>query len=181
MYVVGIPALITPSACQRRSSLPPAATIDERKHHTPVPEAPKAVIDDDGGEAAPAEELAPFKMSASACWGSCPQFELILLPGGEAVWHGKSNVFLVGKFRAKYSAEWYQEIIVAAEKTRYFNLKSQYPWQSAAIPGLPVTVTQLRHNGKLHRIANNADAPTELVRFEQFIYQHIQSLNWRPE
>jgi hypothetical protein len=118
------------------------------------------------------------KMKRTACFGKCPQYEVILFASGLVSYQGIANSSMTGFYQSKVSKKEMELIISKANECNYYNFRDKYPMNGNDIVDFPVCITQVNFDGKSKSIFNRNDAPKELIFFEKFLDNFFNSLNW---
>ncbi len=119
-------------------------------------------------------------LKRTACYGSCPVFQVEIWSDGRAVWQGERHVARVGIYSAQVSAEWIAELLQEGLRAGFFHLANHYPANGRAVPDLPETIMMLRKGQRVQRIVDNADAPIALLQFERYWQEKVEALPWIP-
>lgn len=67
-----------------------------------------------------------IKLARTACYGTCPVYELTIYADGKVIFEGKQNVRVQEKAEGQISQEQVKQIIDEFEKADYFSLNDQY-------------------------------------------------------
>lgn len=122
--------------------------------------------------------VAVFKKTA--CFGKCPVFEVKFYSDGKVTWYGKMNVDRQGWHTSMVSPEVLKSITSKAKELNYFDLEARYP-ADLQVADLPSTITYVRVGDVEKQVVNTHDAPENLLAFERFLSEIIESLNWKAE
>ena len=153
---------------------------------TPVPAAttPKpAVVATKGGDEKPhiPEGINPdllVSLKRTPCFGSCPAYSVEIFKDGRVKYNGVGYVKRLGNFTATASAAFIVDIQKRAESMNYMKLSDKYPLNHVEIADLPTTISYIRIGNEGKMIANNFDAPKELVEFERWLEKQVEGLKW---
>jgi hypothetical protein len=118
-------------------------------------------------------------MLKTPCFGTCPVFEAWVYKNGRVRWCGAENSPMPGNLESTASPDWIEALYNKAEQSGFWELQDQYPG-GAWLEDIPMTISYLRLEQKEKRIADQADAPVSLLRFEQWLLQHLMELEWAP-
>jgi hypothetical protein len=111
-----------------------------------------------------------------ACFGRCPVYKIRVYDGGFATYEGINFTKLLGKYTAQFSAEELLEIFKEAEEIGYFEMESKY--DDPFISDLPSTKSQIKMNGKSHRVTARANVPDRLRDFHENLSVRLLERNW---
>ncbi|MFK7798462.1 MAG: DUF6438 domain-containing protein [Aureispira sp.] len=120
-----------------------------------------------------------LSLERTTCYGNCPYYSINIYADGRAVYEGKKNVELVGKYTATAPPAVVQELLEKAISIDYVDLNPKYPIRGLGIIDFPVCISSVRHNGVLKTIYNRNDAPALLVAYEQLFDELTESLPWQ--
>lgn len=120
-------------------------------------------------------------LKRTPCYGRCPVYEIQFFSNGEAVFNGERNLRRLGIFLARVPESTLRQILEQAGQMDFFELKDEYPANSPAIPELPETITFVNNGKKQKTVINYYDAPLPLLRFEQFLDELANGLDWQPK
>lgn len=167
--------------------LAPAAFLSCNRHATPAEKPPPTGAAADTLTALDslllptAEPRLLASLKRTPCYGRCPVYEIQFFSNGEVVFNGERNLRRLGIFLARVPESTLRQILEQAGQARFFELKDAYPESGAAITDLPETITFV-NNGKARKtITNYYDAPLPLLRFEQFLDEIANGLDWQPK
>ncbi len=111
------------------------------------------------------------------CFGSCPAFSVQIFGDGRAEYDGFRFAKRTGKFAAKLPEKWLEEVEKEFGAQGIFGLADAYPTDGRRIMDVPTTTVFF--HGK--RIEDNYDAPLALRKFEAFLDQKIEEIEWRAD
>ncbi len=119
-----------------------------------------------------------FEYKKSPCFGNCPVFTVQLFSNGRIIYDGKFHVEKKGLFESNVNDSFIYTIFQEAEKIGFFEMSKTYPEDGTVIADLPKTVTYLKKGEKEHKVINSFAAPKDLLNFEQYLNEKIDSLYW---
>jgi|GEM_PF-1455235 len=114
----------------------------------------------------------------TACFGSCPVFEVQVYSDGTVEWNGKRFVERTGKYRAKASPVWIDDLIRYAQEQGFFNFSAHYPQNGSEIADIPHIICTIQRGAIRHTVDNGGDAPIKLRQFEDFFTAKLEELIW---
>jgi hypothetical protein len=123
-------------------------------------------------------QIAGFEKSP--CFGSCPVFQVKIYSDGTAIWKGERYVERIGTFHAVVTPEWVAGLWKEADEAGFFKFSERYPATGARLPDLPTTTVMLVRERMRRQVADNADAPLALQRFEKQFLLALDKLDWKP-
>ncbi len=164
----------------------PARTTDTNTQPQPIPESDITVKAPEEEEVAPPPPPPPplpfvvMRLEKTACYGRCPIFELKLFSDGRAEYHGKANTQRLGVYESRVTKAFIDLVLHEAEKISYFQLNDHYPLDGRFISDLPNTTTYIKKSGKEKSIIRNHNGPLLLRKYETFLIECFEALNWEP-
>ncbi len=120
-------------------------------------------------------------LKRTPCYGRCPVYEIQFFSNGETVFNGERNLKRLGIFLARVPESTLRQILEQAEQADFFELRDEYPESGPAIPDLPETITFVNNGKKQKTVINYYDAPLPLLRFERFLDEIANGLDWQPK
>jgi len=129
----------------------------------------------------PAAPIVVAALKREPCYGKCPAFDIELYDDGTVKYNGKAYVKKLGRYTAYLSKQAIVNIQMKAEEIGYFSMDKQYPPNhQAQIYDIPKTTTFIKIGDKEHRITNRHGSPSALFKFENYIEEQLQDLDWQP-
>lgn len=122
-----------------------------------------------------------LSLERTTCYGNCPYYSIKIYADGRAVYEGRKNVELLGKYTATAPPSLVQELLEKAISIKYVDLNPKYPIRGLGIIDFPVCISSVRQNGILKTIYNRNDAPASLVAYEQLFDELTESLSWQAQ
>lgn len=119
--------------------------------------------------------------SRTACFGSCPVFEVYLYNDSTAWWCGERHVKRLGEWTSRLPRPWIDSIQQQVEKMAFFSLKPQYPKDAPLLNDLPLTVMFFHWGKHENRVIDNADSPRAVQAFEKWFQEKLEELPWQAE
>ncbi len=113
------------------------------------------------------------------CFGKCPIDKTVFFTDGTVKYRGSRFVEHIGSFETKISKGKVEKIKKEVLKADYFSLKKRYPNNPRdVIADLPMFTTEVRMDGKIHRVINRHNAPASLNNFKKFVTELIEGLKF---
>ena len=108
-------------------------------------------------------------MKKTACYGTCPQYEISIYKDGLIQYNGKSFVDKLSCFQAFLHTNTIIDIKLQLENINFFQLDTAY---ISAVTDIPSIITEVNLNNKTHRVVDRLNGPTELKK----IYSLLDSV-----
>jgi hypothetical protein len=126
---------------------------------------------------------AVITLERTACFGTCPVYQLTIYGDGRVVYEGKAFVTVTGKRTTQISPEQLQQLLTAFETANFFSLNDQYVVEATDLPG---AWTSISSNGQSKRVwrYGSSDTPTlnnaprSLTELESQIDKIVNSQQW---
>jgi len=183
LFLFSLLLLLLGSACSKKVTDQVATPPKLR----PVPSADTLRVDHDGEEAEieieePEIEDVVIELLASiektACYGSCPVFEIKYYSDGRISYHGKLHTKRTGLYEAWADEDFKRSLQQLARKYNYFNFEEEYPVSGREIADLPSTITFLSIDDRQKRVTNNYESPLPLREFEKELEALFEQQKW---
>lgn len=157
------------AACHRKS----AESVQEVK-----PEVTKPKTETPAAE--PKEEASLFAAyQKTACFGTCPVYQVQIFSDGKATWYGRMNVERKGWYEARLSESTLQRILRKANEVLFFSFENEYPI-GHKVADLPTTIMYLKVGDMEKTIKDTHEAPAKLQEYEEFMESLIEEIDWKP-
>ena len=114
-------------------------------------------------------------LERTVCFGSCPDYSLIVYGNGTLIYEGRNFVEVTGLQSSNISQEHVQELVRAFYAIGYFSLQDEY---SAPVTDLPTTSTSISIDGRYKQVVNYSGAPEQLIELENMIDDVAKSKRW---
>lgn len=140
-----------------------------------------------------ADEQIVITIQRTACFGTCPDYEVILRGDGTVTYTGRQHVRVSGSHAWKIDPAAVRALAREMEKAGYFELKDEY---TAMVTDHPTTYTSLTMGPRTKKIKNYVAGPQTLKDLEQRIdavsgakkyvfvtgeaIREMQKAGWRP-
>ena len=116
-------------------------------------------------------------LSRSACYGTCPAYEVTISEDGNVAWNGRLFVKSIGTRNAKIDPETARLLIRRFLDPKFWTLCAHY---SAAITDNPTTTTSVQIGARSKLVSNYArSAPQVLETLEEAIDAAADTHRWR--
>jgi hypothetical protein len=122
-------------------------------------------------------------LERTACFGTCPVYQLTIYGDGRVVYDGKAFVAVQGQRTAQISPEQVQQLVKAIEAARFFSLSEKYTVDATDLPGAWTSVTLNGQSKRIWRYGSTGNpeldnAPPALTQLEQAIDAIANSQQW---
>lgn len=125
------------------------------------------------------EQNIAIEYRRTACFGTCPIFDLTIYDNGRAIYNGKNFVDMIGIHYTTASQDEISRIVQIAEKIRFFEMDDEY--DNKGITDLPSIYVSIAHDGKLKTVRNRVQGPKELVKLYEQLDEFITSRRWESD
>lgn len=113
----------------------------------------------------------------TVCFGTCPEYKLVMRSDGGAAYHGGRFAPREGDFEAVVDPAVVAALAQSAEDMGYFDLEDDY---DEAVTDVPTTFSYLQVGDRRKAIRDRFGAPDALVAYEQEVYETAETLDWQP-
>jgi hypothetical protein len=120
-------------------------------------------------------------LQRTPCFGQCPVFKIQLFNDGKVVYEGKAHCKRMGTYKAVASTELIKAIQQKANEIKYLSFEERYPKGESMITDIPTTISYIKVGSDSKMVANNYDAPKELVEFEHWLELQFETLKWEAK
>ena len=114
------------------------------------------------------------------CHGKCPHYEIRLYQSGLAEYIGYASVDKIGKYQCRLDSSVIEKIDNMANESGYFELEDFYPSKGVQINDFPMCVCCVRNQELFKIVYNRNDAPLNLIKFQNFLDNLFEDLDWKP-
>ena len=118
-----------------------------------------------------------ISMKRTACYGTCPVYELRIYSDHMATLTAEEHLELEGDYSAKISDETYQGIVDAFNASDFFDFEDEYTSNMSDLPTTFIYYSDLRRSKK---IRDYYGSPEELRQLEDRVEALITDLDWQP-
>ncbi len=128
----------------------------------------------------PTDAKLVFTYECTACFGTCPVYEIKVYDNGYATYEGKYYTEFIGLHSATISKDAIDRILSLATEIGFGSYKSEY---KSDISDLPSRITGVVINGKLKKVIDRGgdEAPTELRDLEGLIESMTKDISWKAK
>lgn len=109
------------------------------------------------------------------CRGSCPDYKITVDAKGNATYHGRHAVEMMGKFAKVLDGKVVKELSNTIEQYKFFEMDDTYGGGVADLPEIHTTVTM---NEKTKKVVDIRYAPKELKEMEARLETLIGMTGW---
>jgi hypothetical protein len=127
----------------------------------------------------PADAEFEIQLQRTACYGTCPIYQVTINQAGEVVYIGNSFVDFTGEHRSVISQDELSELRRAFERIDFFSLKDSYTDMGAT--DFPSAIVSLTVNGRekvIDHYHGDFNAPEELSKLESEIDRVANTTQW---
>jgi hypothetical protein len=160
--IIALVIALTITACSGSTAGPVAAT--PQPIVTPTTESVRADV--------------TFTLERTACFGTCPVYQLTITGDGTVVYEGRDFVKVKGRQTSSISTAQVQELVAAFERANFLVLTD---YMEQKVTDLPYAITSLTLGGKTktvnHYYGDNS-APQQLTALESKIDEITNSKQW---
>lgn len=109
------------------------------------------------------------------CRGSCPDYRIKVDAAGNATYHGRHSVEMMGKYAKVLEGKVVKELESTIEKYKFFEMEDVYGGGVADLPEIHTTVTM---DGNTKKVVDIRYAPKELKEMEARLETLIGMEGW---
>jgi hypothetical protein len=117
-------------------------------------------------------------LERTGCYGSCPQYKLIVYPNGTTFYHGRRFVKNLGVFEKKLSKTAVEEIKRLIAQSPFFTYEDVY--DNEGISDLPAVILYCALEGKEKKVTARLNVPPELSKLIAKIEELIGENGYQP-
>ena len=154
-----------------RSKVQAASTPDIAVPPTAEVPAPPVV------EEAQKEELL-ISMMRTACYGTCPIYNVQIYTSGRVQYEGKNFVDRIGSYHTNFDTASLKKIQEKIRSINYFSLQDKY---DSPITDLPSVITEVHLDGQVKKIEDRHKGPKELDELYAEIDALLAEAKWTKE
>jgi len=131
----------------------------------------------------PSHTDAVITLERTACFGTCPVYQLTIYGDGKVVYEGKAFVTVTGRHTAQISPEQVQQLVTAFKTANFFSLENQYVVGATDLPGAWTSITSNGQSKRVWRYGSSDNpelnnAPRSLTELENQIDKIVNSQQW---
>ena len=114
-------------------------------------------------------------MQRTACYGTCPQYDISIYLDGTIIYNGKLFVDKKGCFKSKLSHDNILYLKSVLSDISFFSLDNEYISQ---ITDIPSVITEVIINNQQHKIIDRLNGPRELKNIYQTLDSIVHSVSY---
>lgn len=139
---------------------------------TPVPEVRPQVepIDE-----MPKRASVFFEMKRTACFGTCPIYNVTIMDNGEVYYEGKNFVDKIGNYHTTLDNANLQKIRDKIVAINYFSFQDEY---DSPITDIPSVYTTVNYGGQTKTIHDRHKGPRELDELYALVDEILDACTW---
>ena len=118
---------------------------------------------------------AEITLDRTVCFGSCPDYSLVIYGNGTVIYEGRNFVVVTGKLSTTIPERDVRNLVLYFYDIDYFSLRDEY---TAQVMDLPTTTTSIKIDGRFKQVIDYYGAPEELVLLEAKIDEVAKSDRW---
>jgi len=116
-----------------------------------------------------------FEFERTACYGTCPVYEIDIYKNGRIVLEGKKHLDKIGKFEAKLRNDQLEKLINDFESASFFELENSYRSQFKDLPTKYITYHK---DGKSKQVMAYDNIPKKLQILIDELDKLVNELEW---
>ncbi len=116
-----------------------------------------------------------ISMKKTACYGSCPVYEIEIFSNLEVKYLGEKFVDKTGKYTARITQQHLDDLKSTFDEAAFFEMEDEYV---SAVSDLPTTYVYYSDGKKFKKIKDYTGAPEELKSLERKISELLNTLKW---
>ena len=127
-------------------------------------------------------QISEISLAHSGCFGSCPQYRVILRRDGTATYIGEFYVKRVGAFEGKIRKADFATLVNLIEAKRFFELKPRYdsPPGGQYVTDLDMVTVTVSRGGETTSVEDYGEnGPSELRQIEDAIERITRRIKWK--
>lgn len=128
---------------------------------------------------APEYETVEIRLERTACYGTCPVYEVTIDQEGRVEYQGALFVAVQGRRTRQIQPEKVRRLVARFYEVGFFSMKNRYA--KLDVTDLPTTITQIIVDGRRKRVENYSGGPEALRRLESMIDETAGVAEWIGE
>ncbi|MEZ4799900.1 MAG: DUF6438 domain-containing protein [Flavobacteriales bacterium] len=116
-----------------------------------------------------------FEMKRTACFGTCPIYNVTIMDNGEVYYEGKNFVEKIGNYHTTLDNANLQKIRDKIVAINYFSLQDEY---DSPITDIPSVYTTVNYGGQTKTIHDRHKGPRELDELYALVDDILNACNW---
>lgn len=117
-------------------------------------------------------------LERTACFGTCPIYQLTITGDGTVMYDGRDFVLVKGAQTSQISRAQVQELIAAFEQADFMSLTDYMEQQVTDLPYAITSITRGGQSKTVHHYYGDSRAPQQLTDLESTIDQITNSKQW---
>lgn len=126
----------------------------------------------------PQRPTAFFEMKRTACFGTCPIYNVTIMSNGEVLYEGKNFVDKIGFYHTTLDSTNLQKIKDKLLAINYFSFEDEY---TSPITDVPSVYTTVALNGQIKTIHDRHKGPKELDELYALVDEILDSCKWSAQ
>ena len=122
------------------------------------------------------ERVLLISMKKTACYGTCPVYELQIYSDLAVNLKGEMHLDKIGIFEAKISRGRLEQIQTMFREADFFSFQDKY---SEKITDLPTTYVYFNDSGQEKKVMDYYGAPEALKNLEKELSSFLEELDWK--
>jgi hypothetical protein len=123
------------------------------------------------------EELL-ISMMRTACYGTCPIYNVQIYTSGKVQYEGKNFVDRIGRYHTTFDTASLQKLQDKIRSINYFSFQDKY---DSPITDLPSVITEVHLDGQVKKIEDRHKGPKELDELYAEIDALLAEAKWTKE
>lgn len=123
------------------------------------------------------ESTLVISMKKTACYGTCPVYEIQIYGDLSVKLKGEQHIDLIGDFESSISQERLDQLKEKFREADFFSFEEKY-WE--AYTDLPTTYVYFNDDGKELQVMDYVGAPDSLKDLEKEVGMLLEELDWTP-
>lgn len=123
----------------------------------------------------PQRDFVFFEMKRTACFGTCPIYNVTIMNGGIVYYEGKNFVDKIGMYHTTLDNTSLQKIKDKIVAINYFSFQDEY---TSPITDVPSVYTTVQLDGKIKTIHDRHKGPKELDELYALVDEILDGCKW---
>ena len=131
--------------------------------------------------------ISRISLERTACFGTCPVYEVSVFADGSVTFTGTRFVESVGDYSTQIGRSGFRRLVEFSEDIGFFDLDDEYRYGRAedgsriVVSDLPSRITTIYRDGEVKSVLNYFRGPEELEQFERLIDTVANTAQWVGE
>lgn len=117
-----------------------------------------------------------FSIRRTACFGTCPTYDIYVYESGFATYEGKVHVDRIGLYQTRVGKATLETLLQEAESVDFFDMKAEY---DSPVTDLPSTFITVARNGETKQVKGRVDPPAGFKKLAARAEELLLDLDWR--